>query len=111
MEMPRRFPSRAGRGIYPVFLILCLFLLAPNTASAGTVYGNVNADGGTMPTTIRFVDEESGEAIPAELDSGGSYEVTLAPGQYTIESDRGSVSPESVTVFHGPKQLDISVGG
>jgi hypothetical protein len=84
-------------------------LLVGPVAMAGTVYGEVvTGTGQPLPTKISFIDE-AGNVESVAADAKGHYELTLQPGRYHIQCDVGTVSPETIVVFHEPRQQKIVV--
>src|SRR5438477_6846168 len=84
-------------------------VLVDGIAIAGTCYGEVvTGSGKPLSTKISFIDD-SGNAETVAVDAKGHYEVTLQPGRYHIQADAGTVSPETIMVFHEPRQQKIVV--
>lgn len=99
-------PTRVRRAIR---LAACAMLLAGPAAFAGTVYGNVvTPKGKPVPATVTFTDE-GGNQERVTTDDKGTYQLTLPPGRYQIESDAGSVSPATIVVFHEPRKQQLVV--
>ena len=96
------------RTVCAVALAWCLI---GSAAFAGTIYGQVvTTHGLPVPATISFVDEATGKTETVKPDARGHYEVTLPAGTYRIVADSRPVSPDTVVVFHEPRQVEIVVG-